>query len=455
MSNCHNFSPSTSPDNCHHDLLLPLPRGGRRSPCSRLFAFLYKDEFPTVGTEGYTDDSISSCDEVGAPLENVGEEQPYASLDKNSDNADKADAIIKANEENEEMLLDKAGLCDLKGEITRALDGGASRHAIDAIISDFLDQALAEEILSEAEEDDEIAVERLDEAKHTYKQLCSDAAQLCVSKQLVWGVAHVARSIVSGSHFPSNAAAVFRPRISAALLCGAARNRVLLSSGLLRTLVHRFASRSVNSHLKCKWPSRMEVKNRIALAQRACGRALVARICRAQIDHNLSRWLAFLDEGSARFAQRSYWLLRQQDNDSSDEEEGKQSAFEIENQIQAIEDLVTVRIVFCATHRLFLLECISAQHLDSLFLNGIRISSWCCRIFLMKLDTMLKMMKLDTMLKQTCAIQRLKRNHQVTMTIGNREQEKQLGFVNCALYTQTSGERKNISIAAIAAVEHF
>ena len=132
------------------DLLLPLPRGGRRSPRSRLFAFLYKDELPTVGTEGYTDDSMSSCDEVGALLENLGEEHPHAPHDKNSDNADKADAIIEANEE---IWLDRDDLCDLKGQITRALDGGASRHAIDAIISDFLDQTLADEQLSEAEED--------------------------------------------------------------------------------------------------------------------------------------------------------------------------------------------------------------------------------------------------------------------------------------------------------------
>jgi hypothetical protein len=252
MSNFHNFSPSISPDKI--DLLLPLPRGGRRSPRSRFFAFLYKDGLPTVGTEGYTDDSMSSCDEVGALLENLVEEHPHAPHDKNSDNADEADAIIEANEE---MWLDRDDLCDLKGQITRALDGGTSRHAIVAIISDFLDQTLADEQLSEAEEDCKIAVERLDEAKDAYKQLCSDAAQ---------------------------------------------------------SLVHRLASPSATSHLKGKWSSRMADKNRIALAQRACGRSLVARICRAQIDHNLSRWLALLDEGSARFAQRSCWLLRQQDN---------------------------------------------------------------------------------------------------------------------------------------------
>ncbi len=70
-----------SPDK--NDLLLPLPRSGRRSPRSRLFAFLYKDEHPTVGTEGYTDDSISSCDEFGALLENLGEEHPHAPHEKN------------------------------------------------------------------------------------------------------------------------------------------------------------------------------------------------------------------------------------------------------------------------------------------------------------------------------------------------------------------------------------
>lgn len=117
--NFHNFSPSISPDN--HGLLLPLPRGGRRSPRSRLSAFFYDGDLPTVGTEGYTDDSISSCDEVGAPLENLGEEQPHASHGRNSDNADKADAIIE-HYFAEEMWLDKDGLCDLKGEITRALD---------------------------------------------------------------------------------------------------------------------------------------------------------------------------------------------------------------------------------------------------------------------------------------------------------------------------------------------
>ena len=86
---------------------------------------------------------------------------------------------------------------------------------------------------------------------------------------------------------------------------------------------------------------------------------------RTQISHNASRWLARLDVGSAGFAQRSSWLLR--DQGSSDDEQvdicirGEDSEEEVdknncnaekvkvENKIQEIEDLVTVRLylLFC------------------------------------------------------------------------------------------------------------
>ena len=58
------FSPSVSPDK--YDLLLPLPHGARRSPRSRLYAYLIKDGLPTIGTEGYTgtDESQYDSDEL-------------------------------------------------------------------------------------------------------------------------------------------------------------------------------------------------------------------------------------------------------------------------------------------------------------------------------------------------------------------------------------------------------
>ena len=86
------------------------------------------------------------------------------------------------------------------------------------------------------------------------------------------------------------------------------------------------------------------------------------------MSHNVSRWLARLDAGSTRFAQRSSWLLR--DQSSSDEEEAdihinfitdgiseeevdknncNAEKVKVENKIQEIEDLVTVRLylLFC------------------------------------------------------------------------------------------------------------
>ena len=70
------FSPSISPDK--HDLLLPLPHGGRRSPLSRIHSFLVNEYLPTIGTKYYTDKS-SSEDE----------------LDSTSSHADAADTIIE------------------------------------------------------------------------------------------------------------------------------------------------------------------------------------------------------------------------------------------------------------------------------------------------------------------------------------------------------------------------
>ena len=336
------FSPSVSPDN--YDLLLPLPHGGRRSPRSRIYAFLVNHEDPTIGTEGYTDDSHS---EGGfSDIENF--EMWDGSISVSHE--DRADKIIELC--TDPTWQDEAEACNLKGKIVAEFEDGGSRDMIDAIVSVFVDQRLAEEQLSEAEEDREIAVYRLDEAADAYRRDVNDAAQWCLSKQLVWGAAHVARSIVSLHPFPATAGAIFRPRISSALLCAAARKRVLCSSGLLRTLVHRIALPANFSHLKENWlsPMAMARKNRIALTHRACGRSLVARLSRTQIDHNVTRWLARLDLGSPRFIQRSSWLLRNQESDGSDGERCDDSAFEIENKIQAIEDLVTVRLCFCTTH---------------------------------------------------------------------------------------------------------
>jgi hypothetical protein len=226
----------------------------------------------------------------------------------------------------------------LKAKIVSILDDGGSEDAINAVVSDFLDQNLAEEQIDEEEEDRDMALWRLENDKERYWYLCGNVARLCLSKQLVFGVAHGIRSIVTGSCFPTDASAVFRPRISSALLCRDARMRVLCCSGLLRTLVHRLTSPKAMSNLKTAH------KNRHALAQRACGRGFVMRLSSIQIDHNVVRWRSRLDFASRRFVQRSSWLLQREDSDSSDIEQGTQSACEIENQIQSIEDLVTVSI---------------------------------------------------------------------------------------------------------------
>jgi hypothetical protein len=356
------FSPSISPDK--HDLLLPLPHGGRRSPRSRMYAFLVNDELPTIGTRGYTDESC--CEESEDELcEALGCDHWYCPNGKTvedfntSSHADRADTIIELCVDS--IWDEKAKECDLKGSIIQELAGGCRRDAIDDVLSDFLDQALAEEELSEAKEDLETAVERLDEEKEFYKQHCHAAAQMCLSKQLVWGAAHVARIIASGNHFPANSAAVFKPRISAALLCSDARKHVLLSGGLLSTLAHRIASPGTILYYNAESAQ----KNRDALAQRACGCSFVARLSRTQISHNVSRWLARLDVGSSRFAQRSLWLLRDQGHKGSSDDEqadicirGEDSEEEVdqdncnaekvkvENKIQEVEDLVTVRLIF-------------------------------------------------------------------------------------------------------------
>jgi hypothetical protein len=283
-----------------------------------------------------------------------------------SSHAETADTIIELCVDH--IWDEKAKECDLKGSIIRELASSCRRDAIDSVLSDFLDQAVAEEELSEAEEDLETAVYRLNEDKDLYKQHCHAAAQICLSKQLVWGAAHVSRTIASGNRFPANSAAVFKPRISSALLCTVARKHVLLSGGLLRTLVHRMALPGTILHYNANLLSRSAQKNRVALAQRACGGSFVARLSRIQISHNMSRWLARLDVGSSRFAQRSSWLLLGQgDEGSSDDEQadicirGEDSEEEVdqddcnaekvkvENKIQEVEDLVTVRLdyFFC------------------------------------------------------------------------------------------------------------
>jgi hypothetical protein len=343
------FSPSVSPDN--YDMLLPLPHGGRRSPRSRIYAYLVNQEHPTIGTEGYTDDSHSECEFEN--FENVSgrvSDDSWMAIRDGSacvSHEDRVDKIIELC--TDPTWQDEAEACNLKGKIVAEFEDGGSRDMIDAIVSVFVDQRLAQEQLSEAEEDRDIAVERLNDETDAYRRHVNDAAQWCLSKQLVWGAAHAAHSIVSLHPFPATAGAIFRPRISSALLCAAARKRVLCSSGLLRTLLHRIALPFNFSHLKDNWLSPMARKNRIALTHRACGRCLVASLSRTQIDHNVARWLSRLDLGSPRFVQRSAWLLRNQESDGSDEEGCDESAFEIENRIQAIEDLVTVRLCFCST----------------------------------------------------------------------------------------------------------
>jgi hypothetical protein len=145
--------------------------------------------------------------------------------------AEKADVIMQLCIG--QSWRDKADEYDLKAKIVSILDDGGSEDAINAVVSDFLDQNLAEEQIDEEEEDREIALWRLARDKEEYWHLCGNVARFCLSEQLVFGVAHGIRSIVTGSRFPANASAVFRPRISSALLCRVARMRVLCSSGLL------------------------------------------------------------------------------------------------------------------------------------------------------------------------------------------------------------------------------
>jgi hypothetical protein len=346
------YSPSISPDK--HDLLLPLPHGGRRSPRSRIYAFLVSDEHPTIGTKYYTDES-STEDE----LERLGSDHwGVGNHFSTSSQADAADTIIELCVPR--IWHEKAKECDLKGSIIRELAGDCRRDAVDGILSDFLDQELSEEELCEGEEDLETTVDRLNEETDLYKQHCHAAAQICLSKQLVLGAANVCRTMASGNRFPANSAAVFKPRISSALLSTVARNHVLLSGGLLRTLVHRIALPGTILHYNSSRLSPREKKNQVALAQRACGCSFVARLSRTQISYNVSRWLARIDVGSSRFAQRSSWLLRDQGRKcSSDDEQadicirGEDSEEEVdqddciakvENKIQQVEDLVTVRL---------------------------------------------------------------------------------------------------------------
>jgi hypothetical protein len=321
-----------------------------------MHAFLVSEELPTIGTRGYTDES-SSEDESERPESFYFSEEELERL--SSDHADMADVIIESCVDH--VWYEKAREYDLKGSIMRELEGGRRRHAIDAVLSDFLDQALAEEELSEAEEDLETAVWMLDEEKNVYEQHCHAAAQICLSKELVWGAAHAARTIASGNRFPANSAAVFKPRISSALLCRVAQKHVLLSSGLLRTLVHRLTLPDMILRHNVNCPSPSARKNRVAIVQRACSCSLVSLLSRLQISHNSSRWLARLDVGSVRFAQRSAWLLRNQssnddehvdiyitDGDSQDHAEDfdeyncNAERVQVENKIQEVEDLVTV-----------------------------------------------------------------------------------------------------------------
>ena len=168
--------------------------------------------------------------------------------------------------------------------------------------------------------------------------------------------------LASGNRFPANSAAVFKPRISSALLCTVARKHVLLSGGLLCTLVHRIAFPGAILHYNSSRLSPRENKNRVAVAERACGCSFVARLSRTQISHNVSRWLARLDAGSSRFAQRSSWLLRDQGRkcssddeqaemcirgeDSEEEDDCIAEKFKVECKIHQVEDLVTVRLNF-------------------------------------------------------------------------------------------------------------
>ena len=101
-----NFSPPTSPDK--RDVFLPLPHGGRRSPRSRLYAFLAKN-LATIGTEGYTDDSNSE-DELNDLLESHGKTFCTAS------HAEKADVIVQMCID--QCWRDKADEYDLKQKST-------------------------------------------------------------------------------------------------------------------------------------------------------------------------------------------------------------------------------------------------------------------------------------------------------------------------------------------------
>jgi hypothetical protein len=149
------------------------------------------------------------------------------------------------------------------------------------------------------------------------------------------------------------------------LLCRVAQKHVLLSSGLLRTLLRRMTLPGTNLRHNVNYPSPSEQKNRVAIAHHACGCSLVSLLSRIQITHNTSRWLARLDVGSVRFAQRRSWLLRDQissddehvDIDISDGDDGEEvkqdncnaKKVKVENKIQEIEDLLTVcyNCVFC------------------------------------------------------------------------------------------------------------
>jgi hypothetical protein len=118
-----------------------------------MYAFLVSGKHPTIGTKGYTDECCSE-DEFERPGSCSEDEAERLS----SDHAAMADMIIEScvdscwYDKARECDL-KARECDLKGSIVRELAGGCRRGKIDAVLDDFMDQALAEEDLSEAESD--------------------------------------------------------------------------------------------------------------------------------------------------------------------------------------------------------------------------------------------------------------------------------------------------------------
>ncbi len=247
----------------------------------------------------------------------------------------RADAIVRSCIDSD--WEDEVEVSALKHSIVYELQRGASHEAIDAIVSDFVDERLAEEEPVEAEEDREIALWRLEEETERYKSTVDNAAQLCLSKQLVWGIALNARCVVARERFPTIAGAIYRPRISSAQLCIVARRHLMCFGGLLRSLVHRLVFPRTTKQL-----SRIANINRRALAYRACNRSLVALISRIQIRHNVDRWRARLSETCSRFVQRSSWAIDDEESGSCDEGQGQESAFKIENRIELIEDLVSV-----------------------------------------------------------------------------------------------------------------